>query len=90
MDPVSGGKSISTLIFCFKWSAAHTVNAYISHFGLFHSLFPPSSPFFLEIAHFAATIILPAALRSFSKTLRFCANEEKMTLDLVRTFKGAG
>lgn len=61
----------------------------ISHFALFHSLFPPFSPY-VEIAHFAATIILPAALRSFSKTLRFCAHDEETTLDLVRRFKGAG
>lgn len=89
MDPVSGGESIRTLIFCFKWSATHTVNAYISLCS-FSQSFSPLLLLFFEIAHFAATIILPAALRSFSKTLRFCAHDEEATLDLVRRLKGAG
>lgn len=56
----------------------------ISHFALFPSLFPPLSPYF-EIAHFAATIIQPAALRSFSKTL-----VKRRPWTSVRRFKGAG
>lgn len=69
MDPVSGGESIKTLIFCFKWSAAPTVNAYISLWSSSQSLFIPLNIFY-EIAHFSVTIILSAALRSFYKTLR--------------------
>lgn len=43
MDPVSGGESIKTLIFCFKWSAAQTVNAYISLWSFPQSFFFYSS-----------------------------------------------
>lgn len=86
MDPVSGGESIKTLIFCFKWSTAPTVNACISLWSFSQSFFIPLHVSY-EIAHFSVTIIVPAALRSLSKTLRFCAHDEETTLDLVRRFK---
>lgn len=57
--------------------------------SLFFTVLFYSRSLFYEIAHFPVTIILPAVLRSFTKTLRFFDHDEGTTLDLVRRFKGA-
>lgn len=55
MDPVSGGECIKTLIFCFKWSAASTVNAYISLRSFSQSFFIPGH-FFMKLPTFLSLL----------------------------------